>query len=244
MKRLCTICARGGSKGVPGKNLRPLMGKPLLAHSIEQARDSGLFDAVAVSSDSEDILAVAREWGTDYAIPRPAELAADTAAKIPAIRHCADAVEQIKGINYDTITDLDATAPLRNREDILGAHRLLDKSGAANVVTGMPSRRSPYFNLVEVDDDGRVRLSKPPATGPATAIVRRQDSPECFDLNASIFIWTRTALFADNAAVIGGDTRIYVMPEERSIDIDTETDFLFVEFLMEHHVSQEGNEVP
>ena len=132
------------------------------------------------------------------------------------------------GDQIDIIVDLDATAPLRSIDDIRGAVELLESSNAANVVSAMPARRSPYFNLVERDDQGRVHLSKPP---PAP-IARRQDAPECFDLNASVFVWTRDALFSSNDYVLGNDTLLFVMPEERSIDIDTETDFKFVEFLM------------
>jgi len=228
MRRLAVICARGGSKGVKGKNLRDLAGKPLIAHSIGQARDSGLFDIIAVSSDSEAIQKAAAEWGVDITVDRPVELASDTAPKVPAIRHCAETVETETGQPFDTIVDLDATAPLRNTDDIRGAIDLLETSDAANVVSAMPARRSPYFNLVECDENGRVHLSKPPAT----PIARRQDAPECFDLNASVFAWTRDALFSNNDYVLGDNTLLFVMPEERSIDIDTETDFKFVEFLM------------
>ncbi len=227
MRRLCTICARGGSKGVKDKNLRPLAGKPLIAHSIEQALDSEMFDAIALSSDSEAILEAGRRWGADHLIERPAELATDGAPKIPAIRHCAAVAEDETGHRFAVIVDLDATSPLRSLDDIRGAVALLEDSGAANVVSGAPARRSPYFNLVEVDGNGRVWLSKPP---PAP-LARRQDSPPCFDLNASVFAWTREALFLDNDFALGEDTRLFVMPEERSMDIDTETDFRLVEFL-------------
>ena len=225
---LYLITARGGSKGVEGKNLRDLAGKPLIAHSIEQAKESGMFSAVAVSSDSEAILETAREWGADHMVERPAELASDTAPKVPAIRHCTETVEAETGAQFDTIADLDATAPLRIVDDIRGAVELLDTSDAANVVSAMASRRSPYFNLVERDEAGRVHLSKQPTT----PIARRQDAPECFDLNASVFVWTRGALFSGNDYVLGDDTLLFEMPEERSIDIDTEIDFRFVEFLM------------
>ncbi len=222
------ICARGGSKGVKGKNLRDLAGKPLIAHSIKQAKDCGLFVAVAVSSDSAKIRDTAIEYGADHVVERPVEQASDTAPKVPAIRHCAETVEVETREEFDTIVDLDATAPLRNIDDIRSVVELLETSDSANVVSAMPSRRSPYFNLVELDDKGRVHLSKPPAT----PIARRQDAPECFDLNASVFAWTRSALFSDNDYVLGDNTRLFVMPEERSIDIDTETDFKFVEFMM------------
>lgn len=229
MIRLAVICARGGSKGVKGKNLRYLRGKPLIAHTISQAKKSNVFKCVAVSSDSEAILNTAKEWGADYLISRPNELAADTAPKIPAIRHCTEVVEAESGETFDIIADLDATAPLRNADDIKGAVGLLEKSSAANLVTAMLARRSPYFNIVELDESGRVHLSK----SLSAPLARRQDSPQCFDLNASISIWNRSALFSDNDFVIGTDTLLYEMPEERSIDIDTENDFRYVEFLME-----------
>lgn len=227
MKRLCTLCARGGSKGVKGKNTRPLLGKPLIAHSIEQARASGLFDAIAVSSDSAEILDIAGRFGCDHLVQRPPELASDVAPKLPAIRHCVTEAERLSGTRYDTLVDLDATSPLRIPEDIAAAVRLLEETGVSNVITGMPARRSPYFNLVEADADGVVHLSK----RPATPIVRRQDAPRCYDMNASIYVWRRDALFAGDS-IFNADTRIHVMPEERSIDIDSELDFLFVELLM------------
>lgn len=227
MARLCTICARGGSKGVKGKNTRELLGKPLIAHSIEQAKASGLFEAIAVSSDSDEILGVAGQYGADMLIKRPAEMASDTAAKLPAIQHCVSEAENRAGRKFNVLVDLDATSPLRLPEDIAGAVRLLEEREVSNVITGAPARRSPYFNLVEVGEDGVVRLSKPLAK----AIVRRQDAPKCYDMNASIYVWRHDALFVERA-IFQSDTLLYVMPEERSIDIDSELDFKFVEFLM------------
>jgi N-acylneuraminate cytidylyltransferase/CMP-N,N'-diacetyllegionaminic acid synthase len=226
MKRICTICARGGSKGVKGKNVRMLAGKPLIAHSIEQAKASGLFDILAVSSDSNEILEVARKWGCDFLIKRPDELATDHAAKLPVIRHCVAEVERLSGREFDTFVDLDATSPLRLPADIVGAVSLLESSGIGNVLTGMPARRSPYFNLVEVDSIGVVHLSKPLSQ----SVVRRQDAPPCFDMNASIYVWRRPALF-ESEGLFNPDTRLYIMPEERSIDIDSELDFYFVEYM-------------
>lgn len=228
MSRLCTVCARGGSKGVANKNLRLLAGKPLIAHSLEQARATGLFDGIAVSSDSAEILDVARRYGADWLIERPAEMATDAAPKLPAVRHCVSAAETMAGRRFDLVVDLDATAPLRATGDIEGAVALLEQTGAANVITGAPARRSPYFNLVERGPDGVVRLAKTPAT----PIVRRQDAPACFDMNASIYVWQRAALDT-SATVFNADTRLFEMPEERSIDIDSELDFQFVQWLIE-----------
>lgn len=227
MTRICTVCARGGSKGVKGKNTRLLNGKPLVALSIEQAKASGLFDVIAVSSDSEQILEIARAHGADYLVQRPEELATDTAAKLPVIRHCVAEVERRLGRAGTICVDLDATSPLRSIEDIRNAVALLEKTGAGNVITAMPARRSPYFNLVEVDEQGLVRLAKPVTT----PFARRQDAPKCYDMNASIYVWKRDVLF-DAPTLFNADTQLYVMPEERSIDIDSELDFLFVEFLM------------
>ena len=227
MSLLCTICARGGSKGVVGKNARDLLGKPVLAWSIEQARETGLFDAIAFSSDSDALLDAALKAGADIAVKRPDEMATDTAPKLPAIRHCLEQAIAQTGKTPEIFVDLDVTSPLRLASDITGAVALLRESGARNVITGAPARRSPYFNLVEQRTDGSVGLSKsadPP-------ISRRQDAPRCFDMNASIYVW-RVAPFLEQPAVFYPDTRLFEMPEERSIDIDSDLDFTLVELLL------------
>ncbi len=235
VKRICTICARGGSKGVPGKNVRPLLGKPVIAWTVEQAKSCGLFEYVAVSSDSREILAAAGSAGADHLIDRPPEMATDTASKLPAIRHATLEVERATGRQFDIMVDLDATSPLRLLSDIAGAVKLLESTGATSVITGAPARRSPYFNLVEVGDDDVVRLSKPPQK----FIERRQDAPRCYDMNASIYGWKRDVFIADQR-VFYPDTRLYVMPEERSIDIDSELDFMVVKTILERRVAETG----
>ena len=232
MKRLCTICARGGSKGVPNKNIRQMVGKPLIAHSILQAQSSGLFEAIAVSSDSMKILDISKKFGADYSVLRPPELASDLAPKLPAIQHCVNEVETLSGEKFDVIVDLDATSPLRITKDIEGAVKLLEDKNVSNVITGCPARRSPYFNLVEQDERGCVHLSKPPEQ----IITRRQDAPECFDMNASIYVWNRSGLIASKS-VFNADTLLFVMPEERSIDVDHEWEFEYVEFLFNKRTS-------
>lgn len=226
MRRLCTILARGGSKGVPGKNIRPLLGKPLIAHSIEQARATGIFDRVAVSSDDPAILEISRAAGADQLIKRPAELATDNAAKLPAIMHCVEAVENQIGETFDVIADLQPTSPLRLPADIQGAVSLLEAGGVDNVITGSSAKCSPYFNLVEERADGSVGLSKPTDT----PIIRRQDAPRAFDMNGSIYVWRRETLMR-GVGLFLEKTHLYEMPDERSADIDTEVDFQFVEFL-------------
>lgn len=227
MSLVCTICARGGSKGVVGKNARDLLGKPVLAWSIAQARETGLFDAIAFSSDSDALLDAALKAGADIAVKRPDEMATDTAPKLPAIRHCLEQAIAQMGTTPEIFVDLDVTSPLRLPSDITGAVALLRESGAHNVITGAPARRSPYFNLVEQRADGSVGLSKS-ANPPVT---RRQDAPRCFDMNASIYVW-RVAPFLEQPAVFYPDTRLFEMPEERSIDIDSDLDFALVELLL------------
>jgi CMP-N,N'-diacetyllegionaminic acid synthase len=226
MTLLCTICARGGSKGVAGKNSREFLGKPLLAWTIEQARQTGLFEAIAFSSDSDLLLETALKSGADIAVKRPDAMATDTAPKIPAIRHCLEQAIAHTGNVPDIFVDLDVTSPLRLPSDIVGAVALLQQTGARNVITGAPARRSPYFNLVEARKDGSVGLAKivdPPVT-------RRQDAPRCFDMNASIYVW-RVAAFLEHPAVFYPDTQLFEMPEERSVDIDSDLDFTLVELL-------------
>lgn len=228
MSRICTICARGGSQGVADKNLRPLLDRPLIAHSIVQAKECGLFDSVAVSSDSQAILDAAAAWGADHLVVRPHEMATSEAAKPPAIKHCLTEAERYFGRTFDVLVDLDATSPLRSLDDIRGAVALLEARNVASVITGATARRSPYFNLVERDENGVVSLSKTPAGG---AVLRRQDAPECFDMNASIYVWRRDAFIA-RPLVFHDDTLLFEMPEERSVDIDSTLDFEIVEMLM------------
>jgi CMP-N-acetylneuraminic acid synthetase len=222
---VCSICARGGSKGVVNKNSRLIAGKPLIQYSIEQAFQSGIFDAVAVSSDCESILKIAKGLGA-YVIKRPSELATDTSPKIPAIRHCILELEKHLKHEAKIICDLDASSPLRDEKDILAALEVFQKGDYDNVITAMPSRRSPYFNLVE-EIGGKVSLSKQPSS----LVFRRQDVPKTYDMNASIYLWKRKVLMEIDT-VITENTGLYAMPEERSIDIDSAIDFLVVESLL------------
>ncbi len=224
---LCTICARGGSKGVKNKNVKLLNGKPLIAYTIEQAKASQLFDHIVISTDSDQIANIAKQYGAEVFFKRSLELSSDTAGKLGVIQDALLQSEAYYGKKYQYHVDLDATSPLRSIEDIVASFQQFLKNKNDNLITAMPSRRSPYFNLVELDPQGRVALSKQIEN----TVVRRQDAPETFDMNASIYIWTREALL-NNKTLFTEKTGLYVMPEERSIDIDAELDFEFVEFLM------------
>jgi len=225
--RICSITVRGGSKGVPGKNLRVVAGKPLFGHSVAQAVATGLFDEVVVSSDSEEILALAPSFGATGVIRRPAEMATDTAGKVPAIAHAVRSTEERTGARYDVCVDLDATSPLRTVDDIRAAVEMFEAADVESLITGSEARRNPYFNLVEEQPDGTVAVSKQPDD----AVLRRQDAPRCFDMNGSIYVWRRQSLLEDQV-VFFPSTILYEMPAERSTDVDSEFDFRVVEWLM------------
>ena len=229
-KVLCTICARGGSKGVKNKNIKSINGKPLIAYTIEQAKKSNLFEHIVISTDSDDIAAIAKEYGAEVFFKRSAEMASDTAGKLDVIRDAFQRSEKYYNEQYDYLIDLDATAPLRSVEDITHSFEQFLKNNNDNLITAMPSRRSPYFNLVEVDNEGKVYLSKTLDS----SVVRRQDAPKSYDMNASIYIWKRDVILNEKSLFLE-KTGLYVMPEERSIDIDTELDYKFVEFIMKEN---------
>ncbi|MEK9662654.1 MAG: acylneuraminate cytidylyltransferase family protein [Alphaproteobacteria bacterium] len=227
MRRIATICARGGSMGVPGKNVRPLGGKPLLVHTVEQARDTGIFDAIAVSSDDDGFLRIAAEWGVEHLVKRPDELATDAAPKVPAIRHCMQAVEARLGTAFDIVADLSVTAPLRSAADIRGAIEMLEASDAQNVTMGTLAHHSPYSGIVELVDGKYARISKTVDS----PIYARQAAPLCYEQTGGFYAWRRDALFEQGDYPLLERTLLYEIPEERGLDIDSEFDFHLIGLL-------------
>ena len=221
---IITICARGGSAGVPGKNIRPLCGKPLIGWTIVQAFASKVADEVFVSTDSEDIAHVARSFGAQVPFLRPAKLATSTAGKLPVIQHLVAWVEAQHG-PVNAIVDLDPTSPLRDIADIQTCFSMLDANTEV-VITGYEADKNPYFNMVELKANGfyeRVCL-------PGSEVLGRQSAPKVFAMNASIYVWHRHSLSLslwDSPKI-----RLHVMPRERSVDIDHEIDFDMVALLM------------
>ncbi len=226
MNIICTICARGGSQGVPKKNIRLLADKPLIAHTIIQAQQSELFQSICVSSDSDEILSCAEQYNINDLIKRPEHLATSEAPKLPVIQHAVLEIEKRKNLHFDIIVDLDPTSPLRDLEDIKHCIDMLMNQNATNIITASPAKKSPYFNMVELDDRGIVHLSK----NSQNLISGRQYAPKTYDMNASIYVWWRKSLLENNT-LWQEKTMLYVMPIERSIDIDNEIDFTFIEFL-------------
>jgi CMP-N,N'-diacetyllegionaminic acid synthase len=227
---LGTICARGGSRGVPGKNIRELAGHPLIAYSIATARRCDFIDRVIVSTDSEEIAAVARRYGAEVPFLRPAELASHTAAKVPAIQHAVREVERERRGEIDLVVDLDPTAPLRTVDEVRACWELVQTPETDVVFTATLADKNPYFNMVEVTD-GYARLSK--KTEPP--VVRRQDAPSVYAMNASIYAYRRGHLMNDGR-VVAPRSRIVEMPPERSRDVDGPLDFAFLEFLVRERI--------
>ncbi len=223
MTTIATICARGGSTGLPGKNIRALHGKPLIAWTIEQALACPAIERVFVSTDDAAIAELARRHGAEVPFMRPAQLATSTAAKLPVIRHLVAGVEAM-GVAVDRIVDLDPTSPLRSADDIVACIALLDAETDV-VITGYPAEKNPYFNMVELDAAGHAALVK---TLPG-AVTSRQQAPAVYSMNASVYVWWRRTL---ERGLWDGAARLHVMPRERSIDVDTLLDFRLVELLM------------
>ena len=232
-KVLCTICARGGSKGVKNKNIKIINGKPLIAYTIEQAKRSELFDHIVISTDSDKIASISEEFGAEVFFRRSDEMSSDLAGKLDVIKDAFIRSENFYKKKFDYLIDLDATSPLRSVEDIKNAFEQFIENDNDNLISAMPSRRSPYFNMVEVNNNGNVYLSK----RMNDSIVRRQDAPKSYDMNASIYIWKRNIILNENSLFIK-KTGLYIMPEERSIDIDNELDYDFVEFIMKRDVEK------
>jgi N-acylneuraminate cytidylyltransferase len=213
---LAVIPARGGSKGLPGKNIRPLRGLPLIAHSIRCAGLAADVSRVIVSTDSDAIAEVARAHGADVPFLRPPELASDTAAMWPVIQHALRTVEELDGIQYGSVLLLDPTSPGRLPEDIAAAVAALEGDDTADGVVGVSEPEfNPYWHCVVDDGAGYMRDLIPGAGGYA----RRQDVPPVYRINATLYLWRR-------AHVLGaadwrtGRMRMHVLPESRAMHID------------------------
>jgi CMP-N,N'-diacetyllegionaminic acid synthase len=233
--RISTICVRSGSKGLPSKNKRLLDGIPLYAHSIKQAKQTKMFDEIVISTDDDEILEGSISYGATATIRRPATLSGDKAGKPETVSHAVQERERQLGVTFKTVVDLDATSLLRNCQDICNAIRLLEESGVESVLSATSSHRNPYFNMLEKDINGQIRIAKEPMK----PFLSRQDAPQVFDMNAAVHVWYRDSLIVD-PKILYASTLIYEMPQERSHDIDTEIDFKIVEYL--YHMAKANEE--
>lgn len=227
MKATAFIFARGGSKGLPGKNIRPLGGKPLIAWSIEHALAVRRITRVIVSTDSHEIAAVAREHGAEVPFVRPEELARDDSPEWLAWRHALNYLRDEGGAWPDAMVSVPTTAPLRSPLDIENCLDEYEKGGADMVITVTDAHRSPYFNMVKANADGTVGLVIPPPS----AVARRQDVPTVFDMTTVAYVARPEFVLTHNATFEGRVRHVHV-PMERAIDIDTLLDFRIAECLL------------
>ncbi len=227
MKTVALICARGGSKGVKGKNIRSLAGKPLIGWSIKQALALKNVGRVIVSTDSEEIAAVARSEGAEVPFMRPPELAQDNSPEWLVWRHALNYLKETTGELPDTLLVVPATAPLRAVEDLESCLVEFEKGGADVIITVTEAHRSPYFNQVKMNQDGTVGLVIPPSG----TISRRQDAPLIFDITTVGYVVAADFVLKQNG-IFQGRVRQVQVPIERAIDIDTPYDFMIADFLM------------
>ena len=231
MSILITICARGGSKGIPGKNIRSLNGIPLIAYSITAAKNFSVDKnaVIALSTDSEEIKNVAASFGVTTTYNRPEELATHSAGKIETIKHLLEHEEKIAGASFNHILDLDVTAPLRTVADLNNAFEVIQKdTDALNLFSVNPAARNPYFNMVEQQQNGYFGLVK------RGNFLTRQSAPKVYELNASFYFYRRFFFEQTNRATISERSLIYEMPHV-CFDLDHEIDFEFMEFLLKNN---------
>ena len=225
LKIIAIIPARGGSKGLPGKNIRPLAGKPLIAWTIDAAKKVKAIDRVIVSTDDKKIAAAARRSGAEVPFMRPAKLARDRSTTLSAIQHAVSWLKTHENYQPDVIVLLQPTSPLRDAGEIQKAMALLQKSKADSVVSLCLAEHSPHW--MKVLKGNRVY----PLLKNAKENSRRQDLPPVYHINGAIYI-TRYKTLMTQKRILGRDTRAFVMDAASSVDIDTPLDFKTAEMIL------------
>lgn len=234
MKILITICARGGSKGIPKKNIRLLNNIPLIGYSIKTAQKFKLLypdSDIVLSTDSQEIKDVAAQLGllTDYI--RPESLATDKAGKIGVIKDVLKYQETLLDKKYDYVLDLDVTSPLRTTQDLDKALKIIDDDEKALTLFSVsPAHRNPYFNMVEKKKNGYYNLVKALDAG----FLTRQSAPSVYDLNASFYFYKKSFFEGLTNSCITDFSTIYEVPHT-CFDLDNPVDFDFMEFLFKNN---------
>lgn len=226
-KVLGLICARGGSKGVPKKNIRPLGGKPLIGWSIETADQCTFIDRVVVSTDNQEIATVAKSYGAEVPFMRPVELAEDNSPEWLVWQHALRKLEELDQFRAEYLVVLSPTSPFRSAEDIRKGLELIHKADTDIIISVNDSGRNPYFNMVELDSDRFAHLSKIPEK----KVFRRQDAPQVYDMTTAVYA-AHTDFVLHANGIFDGRVKALMIPEIPALDIDTELDFKFAEFLI------------
>ncbi|MBF0153483.1 MAG: acylneuraminate cytidylyltransferase family protein [Magnetococcales bacterium] len=221
---LAVIPARGGSKGIPRKNICDLAGKPLLAWSVEVGRECNCIDRLILSSEDAEIIATAQAWGCDVPFVRPLELAQDDSPTIPVLIHALDALPE----SYDYLVLLQVTSPLRQASDIVACLEMCEHNQAPACVTLVETHQNPQY-MYRLDPSGHMLPVLGPKSG--TAHIRRQDLPKAFALNGAVCV-ARVPWLREHRTFLGESTLGHVMPPERSLDIDTRLDLLLARAIL------------
>lgn len=225
MNNYAFIFARGGSKGLPGKNIKKLASKPLICYSIDSALLAPSISKVFVSTDDTKIAAIAQKRGATV-IDRPPELASDDSPEWLSWRHAIQWVTEKYG-KFDNFISLPATSPLRNIDDIENGISKLKKTNADICISVTPANRSPYFNMVTCNPEEGVRLVIPPKSD----ITRRQDAPKVFDITTVIYVST-PEFINTSFGLFSGKVVSIEIPKERAVDIDDIYDFKLAESII------------
>lgn len=226
---LVTVCARGGSKGIPGKNIKLVGNKPLLAYTAEMAvafaKKHGAH--LAFSTDSKEILEVGKAYGLPGDYVRPAELGNDIVGKPVVIKDLMLFYERKNNVRYDYVIDLDVTSPIRTMDDIEACLKIMtDNPNALTVFSVNPCGRNPYFNMVEEKPSGFYGLVK------ESLVTARQAAPKVYDINGSIYVYSRESLDCDNPRAVTPRTLVYEM-SHICFDLDEPADYDYLSYLID-----------
>jgi CMP-N-acetylneuraminic acid synthetase len=233
LKAVAFIFARGGSKGLPGKNLRPLNGKPLIAWSIEHALAVERLDRVIVSTDSDEIAAISEQYGAEVPFIRPTHLATDESPEWLSWRHGLEYLKENLGAMPEIMVSVPATAPLRLAIDIDNCLDEYEKGSADSVITVTDAQRNPYFNMVNEKQDGTYGL----VINPSLAVDRRQNAPIVYDM-ATVCYVINSEFVMSHDSIFEGRVKAVKIPIERAIDIDSLLDFQIAEVLLSNRDKQ------
>ena len=238
MNMICVISARGGSQGVPGKNIRPLLGKPVIVWAIEKALASALFSHVVVSTDSPEIAEVAKAAGASVPFMRPTELAQSCTGKFQVWKHALEACEKNFGEKYNIYVDIDCTNPLIEVQDIIDiVHKykeIKNKRPIDALFMTSRARHNPYFNLLEYDSNGALKKSKQLPN----EVVCRQDAPSVYAHVAGVYVLD-AAYIRRADYLLDGHTEGFLIPSTKAHDIDDQNDFDIIEYLLKRRLSEE-----
>ncbi len=230
---VAVIFARGGSKGVPRKNLRELAGMPLLGHAISTARQSNLIDRVVVSTDDHEIADVGRRFGADVPFIRPKELAEDDTPEWLAWQHAIRTLDSQSEVPMNLFVSVPTTSPLRAVDDLDACINEALKGNADVVITACPSSRNPYFNMVRLDEKGYARL----LIDADTQYQRRQDSPPVHNITTVAYAANPTYVLSASH-LFQGRVKAVLVPQVRALDIDSDLDLLVAECLFSHRAAE------